>query len=153
MRPLLILCVAVLSLGLPLALSAGQDGGNHAIAFQPTVVPIVKGASNTVQLGLVVNGQFAYPFAFQADPALNNGVTLDGMGVISGTPTNAADQNVTVTVTDSVGKTVAKYPIVIHVADKLTVMLGTGGAASTAPAAPPTPDPASKPATVKQLSA
>src|SRR5579883_2097117 len=143
MRSVIVLCIGVSLLGFAGVASAGQSGGTHAVTLQPTVVSLVQGTNNTVQLGLMIDGQFSYPFTFKADPPPDNGIALDSVGVLSGTPQKIADQNVTVRVTDSTGKSVAAYPLVIHVTNRLMVMLGTSETgAAPSPAGTPASDPA-----------
>ena len=74
----------------------------------------------------VSNGSDSYTFAVKAGPALPDGLTLDtATGVISGTPTtySASPVQVTITVTDSVGKTAettVTFPAVSKKANTVT---------------------------------
>ena len=131
-----IMGVAVCAAALSFAVGALAGDGNGAIEAAPTVVPLVKSADNAVQLGLMVKGEFAYPFTFATSPAkLDNNLSVSATGLVTGKPDNAGDQNVTVTVTDSTGKTVASYPVVLRVGSPPTVMMGM----VAAPAAMPVP--------------
>jgi len=106
----------------------------------PTRIVLLKGVNNSIQLGLQVDGQFAYPFVFTADTEIANGLTLSGGGLISGTPTNTDDLTRTITVKDNAGKTIKVIPIVLHVAASMTVMLESGATVLAGPAAAAKPD-------------
>src|SRR5712691_1202275 len=109
------------------AFGATDDGNSPSSVSQPTIVSLIQNVNNAIQLGVQINGQFTYPFIFTADPQPTNGITTSSTGLISGTPSQAADQNVRITVKDSNGKLVGTYPIVLHVTNALTVILGSGG--------------------------
>lgn len=86
-------------------------------------IVLLKGVNNSIQLGLQVNGQYAYPFLFTLDQQLENGLTLSSSGLITGNPTNSQDLTRTITVTDSNGAQIKKYNVVLHVADSIIAML------------------------------
>lgn len=126
-----------LCLGLLACLSAvgAQDDNSISKPTQHTVVPLVQGVENSVQLALHINGDFTYPFVFSVDPQPTNHIEISGSGQISGTPSAGPDQELTVTIEDNNGKTVATYPLLLHITDPtkpLTVVLGSG-----APLPPP----------------
>jgi hypothetical protein len=122
-------------------------------ATPPTRIVLLKGVNNSVQLGLQVDGQFAYPFVFAADADIANGLTLSSSGLISGTPTNTDDLTRTITVTDNTGKVIKVISIVLHVAPSMTVMLESGATVLPTPPAPPkaASQPSPNPSTVGTL--
>lgn len=97
-------------------------------------IDLLQNSDNALQLGLVVSGEFSYPFTFTANPGLSNGITLSPGGLISGKPSAGTDQKTMVTVTDSTGKMIATYELDIHFVAAISVAL-------SAPAKP-APDPA-----------
>jgi len=104
------------------------DEKTDVLSVATTRVVLLSNANNSVQLGVQVNGEFAYPFTFAANPGLTNGISISDNGVLSGTPSKTDDQSTEITVADSNGKIVARYPIVLHFAGSIPVMLGSGPA-------------------------
>ncbi len=94
-------------------------------ATEATTITLLQNGNNSVQLGIQVNGQFLYPFTFSANPQLSNGITITPTGLISGTPSKAEDQSTEITVADSNGKIIAKYSIILHIASRVIVVLGS----------------------------
>src|SRR5882757_2682336 len=105
-----------------LSLRPGSAGSGHTADDKTnpeattTRIVLLSNANNSIQLGVLVNGRFAYPFTFTANPGLTSGISISESGVLSGTPSKTDEQNTQIIVTDSNGKVVAKYPIVLHFA-------------------------------------
>jgi hypothetical protein len=99
---------------------------------QPTIITLAPSGGNNVQLGIQVNGSFRYPFAFAWNAPASLGLSLSPSGAITGTSTQTSDTNVTITVTDSAAKTIASYPVTLHVGTATVVMLGSAPAANDA---------------------
>jgi len=110
------------------AASAPDVSGSNSEA-QRTTVTLLQGVKNSIQLGIEVNGQFAYPFVFTADPQKTGDIEISPSGLITGSPSESADQNVAITVKDFNGKPMASYSILLHVSNAQTVMLGPSAAA------------------------
>jgi hypothetical protein len=118
---------------------ATPDGKDSVEKVSTTRIVLLATANNSVQLGVPVNGQFTYPFTFVANPAFTNGISISESGVVSGTPSKTDDQNTEITVRDNNGKLLAKYPIVLHFAGSVPVMLGSESAADDVQPAPKNP--------------
>ena len=127
------------------AVCAGDDVKVARSAPKPTVIPLLQNSNNVVQLRAHIDGQFSYPFVFASEPAPANGLKLSATGIVSGTPSEAADQTLRITITDADGKLVASYPVVLHVSNAITVILGP----ADKPTAPPEGDPPPVSATTK----
>lgn len=134
-------CAASLSalLCISPALRAGDDVKSASSAPKSTVVPLLQNSNNVVQLGARIDGQFSYPFTFASDPPPANGLKLSAAGVVSGTPSETGDQALRIVITDSDGKLVASYPVVLHVTNAITVILGPADKPTTPPADDPPP--------------
>jgi hypothetical protein len=123
----------------PASEGPGPVAATDPAAVSATRLVLLSNANNSVQLGVQVNGQFAYPFTFAANPGLTNGISISENGVVSGTPSKSDEQAIEITVTDSNGKLVAQYPIVLHFAGSIPVMLGSGSVAVAVRSAPKDP--------------
>ena len=108
----------------PKSVPTALDKETAARAPQPTVIMLVQNVNNSVQLSIHISGEFSYPFVFSMSPSPTNGISISSSGRISGTPAQNTDQNITITVDDSDGKTIDTYPIVLHVVEATTVVLG-----------------------------
>jgi hypothetical protein len=116
------------------------EAQNSQPATQPSTVVLLKDVKNSVQLGIEVNGQFAYPFTFTSNPKPNNGdVQISASGLISGTPSKIEDETTEITVTDNNGKLIAKYSVVLHSANTMTVMLRAANSTGAAVGSEPSP--------------
>lgn len=110
-----------------------KDAGNA-----PTVISLLQNSNNVVRLKARIDGQFSLPLKFASDPPLTKGLKLfSDTGIVSGTPSETGDQNLRITITDADGKPVASYPVVLHVSNAITVILGP----ADKPTAPPASDP------------
>lgn len=108
----------------------------------PTVINLSPTGTGSLQLGVQVNGTFAYPFTFTANPALLNGIKMDPKsGEIDYTLTDlkAGPQNTTITVTDTTGATVATSNVTFLVGPVPLVTIGSAPKAAP-PAGSGTPD-------------
>jgi hypothetical protein len=113
-----------------LALAQAPAAADSKNSPQPTIVTLASAGGNNLQLGIRVNGDFAYPFTFSWDAPSSSGLTLSPSGVITGNPSQTSDQPAKITVTDSNGTQVAAYSITLRVGTAPVIMLGAGPAAA-----------------------
>src|SRR5579864_3741066 len=74
--------------------SSGTADAKTNVEVAPTTrIVFLSNTNNSVQLGVLVNGQFTYPFRFTASPRLTSGISISESGVLSGTPSKTDEQN------------------------------------------------------------